>query len=199
MTSGIPPGRLSSGATARISPCAIIFPFTITARKRIKNALRFSGGSTTDRIDTSGGTWEQTYRYLFFSTYTTEIDAKGDWREKNRIWPLCFSTSRPGFSHFHAPELIFMQSPGFDRLFGPWVYLWTQDRQDTYRQGKAFWGMYRWQEDKDYSLWELSFLAGRETTATTSKFRLLSGLVTWEREGSYRRLKLFYLPQGFSW
>jgi hypothetical protein len=151
------------------------------------------------RTDTSGGTWEQSYRYLFFSSYTSEVDSKGDWREKNRVWPLYFSTSRTGFQHSHAPELIFMQSPGFDRLFGPWVYLWTQDRLENYRQGKAFWGMYRWEENQDYKLWELSFLAGRETTANSSKFRLLSGLVTWEREGSIRRLKLFYLPQGFSW
>jgi hypothetical protein len=175
------------------------FPFYYHRQEADKSRFAIFWWLYDHRIDNSGGTWEQSYRYLLFSTYTTEIDAKGDWREKNRLWPLYFSTSRPGFSHFHAPELIFMQSPGFDRLFGPWVYLWSQDRQDTYRQGKAFWGMYRWQEDTDYSLWELSFLAGRETTATTSKFRLLSGLVTWERDGVHRRLKLLYLPQGFSW
>ncbi len=131
----------------KIIPCAITFPSIITARKQDRSRFAILWWLYDKRTDTSGGTWEQTYRYLFFSSYTTEIDAKGDWREKNRIWPLYFSTSRTGFSHFHAPELIFMQSPGFDRLFGPWVYLWTQDRQDTYRQGKAFWGMYRWQED----------------------------------------------------
>ncbi len=141
----------------------------------------------------------QTYRYLMFSSYTTEIDAKGNWSVKNRLWPLFLSTSRSGSSHFHAPEPIIMTSPGFDRLFGPWVYLWNQDRQDTYRQGKAFWGLYRWQEDADYRLWELSFLADRETTPNASKFRLLGGLVTWERENNFRRLKLLYLPKGFSW
>ena len=110
-----------------------------------------------------------------------------------------FPRPAAGSSHFHAPELIIMQSPGFDRLFGPWVYLYTQDRKDTYRQGKAFWGIYRWQDDVDYHLWELSFLADRETTPNYSKFRLLGGLVTWERENNLRRLKLLYLPKGISW
>ena len=150
-------------------------------------------------VDASNDSWEQTYRYLMFSRYSTEIDAKGNRSVKNRCWPLFYSTSRSDSSHFHAPEYIIMNSPGFDRLFGPWVYLWTQDRQGTYRQGKAFWGLYRWQEDVDYSLWELSFLADRETTPNSSKFRLLGGLVTWERENNFRRLKLLYLPKGFSW
>jgi hypothetical protein len=175
------------------------FPFYYNRQEADKSRFAVLWWLYDHQIDNSGGTWEQTYRYLMFSSYTTEIDANGDWREKNRIWPLYFSTSRPGFRHAHAPELIIMQSPGFDRLFGPWVYLWSRDRQDTYRQGKAFWGIYRWQEDQDYRLWELSFLADRETTADSTKFRLLSGLVTWERQGNFRRLKLLYLPKGFSW
>ena len=75
-----------------------------------------------------------------FSSYSTEIDAKGNWSEKNRLWPLFFSTSRRDFSHFHAPEYIFMTSPGFDRLFGPWVYLWTQDRQGHLPPGQGLLG-----------------------------------------------------------
>ncbi|MBM4289328.1 MAG: hypothetical protein FJ135_14505 [Deltaproteobacteria bacterium] len=151
------------------------------------------------RTDETGDSWEQSYRYLFFSRYVAEIDSRGEWSEKHRVWPFCYYTSRSGFLHFHAPELIFITSPGFDRLFGPWVYLWTQDRLDDYRQGKAFWGIYRWEENQNYRLWELSFLASRETTGTGSTFRLLSGLMTWERDGERRRLKLFYLPRGFSW
>lgn len=175
------------------------FPFYYNRREAEKSRLAIFWYLYDKRLDTSHDSWEQTIRYLIFSSHTTEIDAKGDQKEKNRLWPLYFSTSSPGFSHAHAPEVIFMQSPGFDRLFGPWVYLWSHDRKDTYRQGKAFWGLYRWQEDTDYRLWELSFLADRETTADTSRFRLLSGLVTYEREGSVRRLKLLYLPRGFTW
>jgi len=45
----------------------------------------------------------------------------------------------------------------------------------------------------------LSFLAQRETTPNYSKFRLMGGLVTWERENNLHRLKLLYLPPGISW
>ncbi len=175
------------------------FPFYYNRQEADKSRFAIGWWLYDHTIDAAPGTWEQTYRYLMFSSYTTEIDAKGNWSEKHRMWPLFYSSAKSGVSHFHAPEPIIMESPGFDRLFGPWVYLWTQERQDTYRQGKAFWGIYRWQDDLDYHLWELSFLADRETTANTSKFRLLGGLVTVEREGDLHRLKLFYLPRGISW
>ena len=175
------------------------FPFYYSRQEADKSRFAIFWWLYDRRLDTSNDSWDLSYRYLFFSTYNTIIDSQGRWQEKSRVWPLYFSTSRPGYSHFHAPEPIFLTSPGFDRLFGPWIYLWSQDQKDSYRQGKAFWGMYRWQEDQNYSLWELSFLADRETTAATSRFRLLSGLVTWERDGNFRRLKLLYLPQGFSW
>jgi hypothetical protein len=175
------------------------FPFYYNRQEADKSRWAIFWWLYDRRTDTSDGGWELSYRYLFFSTFTTTIDAQGKWQEKSRIWPLCFSTSHEGFSHFHAPEPIFLTSPGFDRLFGPWLYLWSQDRKDSFRQGKAFWGMYRWQEDQNYHLWELGFLADRETTANTSRFRLLSGLVTWERDGNLRRLKMLYLPQGLSW
>ena len=175
------------------------FPFYYKRQEKDKSRFAIFWWLYDKSIDASMDSWDETYRYLMFSSYTTEIDAKGDWSVKNRLWPLFYATSRRGVSHFHAPEPFMMSSPGFDRLFGPWVYLWNQDRLDTYRQGKAFWGLYRWQEDVDYRLWELSFLADRETTANASKFRLLGGLVTWERENNLRRLKLLYLPKGFSW
>ncbi len=175
------------------------FPFYYNRQEADKSRFAIGWWLYDHTIDSSAGSWEQTYRYLCFSSYTTEIDAKGNWSEKHRMWPLFYSSAKSGVSRFHAPEPIIMESPGFDRLFGPWVYLWTQERQDTYRQGKAFWGIYRWQDDLDYHLWELSFLADRETTANTSKFRLLGGLVTVEREGDLHRLKLLYLPRGISW
>jgi hypothetical protein len=175
------------------------FPFYYNRQEADKSRFAIGWWLYDHTTDSSAGSWEQTYRYLGFSSYTTEIDAKGNWSEKHRMWPLFYSSATSGVSRFHAPEPIIMESPGFDRLFGPWVYLWTQERQDTYRQGKAFWGIYRWQDDLDYHLWELSFLADRETTANTSKFRLLGGLVTVEREGDLHRLKLLYLPRGISW
>jgi hypothetical protein len=175
------------------------FPFYYNRREQDKSRFAIFWWLYDKSIDASLDSWDVTYRYLMFSSYTTEIDARGDWSVKHRLWPLFYSASRSGVSHFHAPEPIIMVSPGFDRLFGPWVYLWNQERQDTRRQGKAFWGLYRWQEDADYRLWELSFLADRETSPNASKFRLLGGLVTWERETNLHHLKLLYLPKGFSW
>lgn len=175
------------------------FPFYYSRREADQSRLAFFWWLFDQRTLTTEDLWEQKTRYLFFSSYDVEIDREGTWREKHRIWPLAFSAWQPGWSHLHAPEILFMHSPGFDRLFGPYVYLWNQNRRGTFQRGKAFWGLYRWQADQDYRLWELSFLASRERTDTSSTFRLLSGLVTWEREGSYRRLKLFYLPKGFSW
>ena len=175
------------------------FPFYYHRQELDKSRFAIGWWLYDHTIDATGGSWEQTYRYLAFSSYTTELDAQGKWSEKHRMWPLFFSSARSETSHFHAPEPIIIQSPGFDRLFGPWVYLYTQDRKHTYRQGKALWGIYRWQDDLDYHLWELSFLADRETTPNYSKFRLLGGLVTWERENNLHRLKLLYLPRGISW
>lgn len=175
------------------------FPFYYSRQEADRSRLAFFWWLFDQRTQTGGDVWEQSTRYLFLSSYAVEIGGSGVWREKHRIWPLAFFASQPGWSHFHAPEILFMQSPGFDRLFGPYVYLWTQNRRDTFRQGKAFWGLYRWQADQDYRLWELSFLASRETYHNSSRFRLLSGLVSWERQGASRQLKLFYLPRGFSW
>ncbi len=175
------------------------FPFYYSRQGPDQTRLAIFWWLFDQRTQTWDDLWEQNTRYLFLSSYVVEIDKAGTWKERHRIWPLAFSASQPGWSHFHAPEILFIQSPGFDRLFGPYVYLWNQNRRGTFQQGKAFWGLYRWQADQDYRLWELSFLASRESTATGSSFRLLSGLVTWEREGQYRRLKLFYLPKGFSW
>ncbi len=175
------------------------FPFYYSRQEADRSRLAFFWWLFDQRTEATADLWEQHTRYLVFSSYIVEIDTQGVWREKHRLWPLAFSSSQPGLSHFHAPEILFMQSPGFDRLWGPYVYLWTQDRRATFQQGKAFWGLYRWQADQDYHLWELSFLASRERTGDSSTFRLLSGFITWERQGPYRQLKFFYLPKGFSW
>ena len=175
------------------------FPFYYSRQEPDQSRLAFFWWLFDQRTQSGDDSWEQSTRYLFLSSYVVEIDSAGAWKERHRLWPLAYSASAPGWSHFHAPEILFMQSPGFDRLFGPYVYLWSQNRRDTFRQGKAFWGLYRWQADVDYRLWELSFLASGERSAAGSSFRLLSGLVTWERQGPHRHLKLFYLPKGFSW
>ncbi len=175
------------------------FPFYYSRQEADRDRLAIFWWLYDRRTQHDDNSWELSIRYLFLSLYSLEIGGDDVWREKHRIWPLAFYTAQPGLSHFHAPEIIFIQSPGFDRLFGPYVYLWTQNRVGSFQQGKALWGLYRWQTDTDYRLWEISFLASRETTATGNTFRLLSGLVTWERQGPHRSLKLFYLPKGFSW
>ncbi|AEB08751.1 hypothetical protein [Desulfobacca acetoxidans] len=175
------------------------FPFYYRKIERSRDQMKLFW-LLYDRItEDDGQRWERIHRYLIFSTYLAEIDGQGNWSEKHRLWPLFYDSERSDFRHFHAPVILPMQSEGWDRLFGPWLYLWTQDRQNEYRQGRLLWGIYRWEETPEYRLWELSFLASRQTTATGGVFRLLSGLLTLEREGTMRRLKLLYLPWGLHW
>lgn len=139
------------------------------------------------------------YRFLFFSFYESHVTSQGKWEEKSRLWPLYFYEGQPGRLKAHAPDLLPLQSPGWDLLFGPYLYLWSMERQGEYRQGRALWGIYRWEEIPGARQWELSFLASRQVSSEGSKFKLLSGLFTYEKQGIERSLRLFYLPWGFNW
>ena len=90
-----------------------------------------------------------------------------------------------------------MESPGFDRLSAR-VFPWTQERQDTYRQGKAFWGIYRWQDDLDYHLWAW-FSGGPGNHGQHQQISAAGRSGHPGREGDLHRLKLLYLPRGISW
>ncbi|OPX20751.1 MAG: hypothetical protein BZ151_02450 [Desulfobacca sp. 4484_104] len=142
--------------------------------------------------------FEVQHRWLLFSLYRNRVTPSG-WQEEGRLWPLLYFEGRPEQFRAHAPDLLPIQTEGWDRLYGPWLYLWTLERQGTRHQGRALWGLYRWERTDSYALWELSFLASRQVTSEGSTFRLLSGLLTLERQGDTRRLRLFYLPWGLSW
>jgi len=145
------------------------------------------------------GSLEIFRRYLALSMYHLRVQASGDWEEKHRMWPLFYYTGAPGVRQAHLPEVLPLDDPGWARLFGPWVYLWSREESGGCVRGRALWGLYRWEAGPEYSLWELGFLASRHATATSSTFRLLSGLVTLERQGSNRRLRLLYLPWEVTW
>jgi len=147
---------------------------------------------TAERLDVQ-------HRWLLFSSYRSRIDPSGDWQEKVRIWPLVYFEGNSDRSRAHVPELLPIQTGGWSRIYGPWLYLWSQQRQGEHRQGRALWGLYRWEQTPSYRLWELSFLASRQVTPAGSTFRLLSGLFTLERHGDLCRLRFFYLPWKLSW
>jgi hypothetical protein len=144
-------------------------------------------------------TLDTRYRFLFFSSYESRVNSSGGWEERSRLWPLYFYEAQKESLKAHAPELLPLQSTGWDLLFGPYLYLWSMERQGEYRQGRALWGLYRWEEIPRAHRWELSFLASRQVSPEGSSFKLLAGLFTYEKQGASRRLRLFYLPWGFNW
>lgn len=139
------------------------------------------------------------HRWLLFSVYRYRLEPEGGWTEQGRLWPLFYFEGQCGRGQAHAPDLVPIRSKGWSRIYGPWLYLWSQERQGQSCQGRALWGLYRWERNPGYRLWELGFLASRQVTPERSSFRLLSGLLTWERRGSIHHLRLFYLPWGLTW
>jgi hypothetical protein len=142
---------------------------------------------------------EVTYRFLFFSTYRVRVNPQGNWEERSRLWPFYFYDQDSKRLKAHAPDLLPLQSQGWDLLFGPYLYLWSTEQQGGYRQGRALWGIYRWEETPDYWLWELSFLVSRSFSQRESAWRFLLGMVTYQRQGTHSSLQFFYLPWKVKW
>jgi hypothetical protein len=142
---------------------------------------------------------DASYRYLFFSTYHVRVDPQGNWEEDSRLWPLYFYKQNSRQLKAHVPDLLPLTSRGWDLLFGPWLYLWSTERQDGYRQGRALWGLYRWEGTPKYRLWELSFLVSHAISSEESKWRFLLGLVAYQSQGAHHSLRLFYLPWKIKW
>ncbi len=174
-------------------------PFYYTRQTPTQEETHYLWPLYASMRDEEEGTLDIHTRYLALSLYRLQMDDRGGWEEKHRLWPLFFYTGQPGHLRAHAPEVLPLEDPGWERLFGPWVYLWSREQHQEVIRGRALWGLYRWEATPAYSLWELAFLASRQVTDAGSTFRLLSGLVTMERQAGERRLRLFYLPWGFAW
>lgn len=171
----------------------------LIAPDRQEDSLRLLWYLYARELETGPDTWRQDYRVLLFSRLIQEIDSQGDWRERWRLWPLAAGTGSATGSTWRALALLPLESEGWERLYAPYLELLTWRRSAAGSRGRALWGLWRWERGPDFSLWELGFLASGQTSPQGSCYRLLSGLVTWERQGRQRQLKLLYLPWGWRW
>lgn len=175
------------------------FPWYSSRRQRLED------GGLSERLhilwplwsrerELTAASWRLEYRFLVGSRYLAVVSETGAWREEWRCWPWARGWAEEGAAGFASLALLPLDSPGWERLWGPYLELARWEGTATGRAGRALWGLYRWEKGPTYSLWELGFLAAGQTTPQGCRYRFLAGMFGWEQEGGRRELRLFFLP-----
>jgi hypothetical protein len=139
-------------------------------------------------------------RFLYLSKFDQVYYKKEDrWERDTKFWPFFrYAEDGRGMVHFYFPALMPADWEGLDRNYGMLfrIYEYYQDGKGK-AISKFLWGLYYHQKIKESERIEISLLFTYLREKDKLHLSLLKGLLGYDREGSKRKLKIFYLP--ISW
>ncbi|MBI4378568.1 MAG: hypothetical protein HY578_05660 [Nitrospinae bacterium] len=137
------------------------------------------------------------HRFLLISKYEREIwtkDKKGS--SQLRFWPIFnYKNLKGGGTVFHFPEIIPIDSEGFERNYGPLLRLYEYGSgPEGEMESRFLWGLYSHKKNDFGEFISLSFLINYEKREDENKFSILNGLLEIGKKGNKRYFKIFYIP-----
>ncbi|MBI3813242.1 MAG: hypothetical protein HY279_02070 [Nitrospinae bacterium] len=149
------------------------------------------------------------HRFILISKYERESWTK----EKKdasqlRFWPLFnYKSKKDGGAVFHFPEIIPIETEGFEKNYGPIfrLYEYTStpspsppieagDKKGDEMESRLLWGLYSHKKNSFGDFVSLSFLVTYEKREDESKFSILKGLLEFGKKKDKGYFKMLYIP-----
>lgn len=113
-----------------------------------------------------------------------------------RLWPLfSYRTGKSGETRFNFPEIIPVDSEGFERNYGPLLRFYEYDfNAKGEMESKILWGLYSHKKNDFGEFIDLSFFISYEKRGDEGSFSILKGLLEHGKKNGKNYFKILYLP-----
>lgn len=143
---------------------------------------------------------EKEHRFLLLSKFR-EIQEKENISKEILLWPLFYSYevyskahTKPTVRIWYLPSLLPLFDEGLERNYGCFFKLIEYHHREDYKFLKVFWGLYRYERNKDKTVQELGFVIRLVRGQDTSYVEFLEGLLGIGKIENITSLKIFYIP-----
>ncbi|MBI5747958.1 MAG: hypothetical protein HZA00_02455 [Nitrospinae bacterium] len=144
------------------------------------------------------------HRFLLISKYEYETSANktpnSELRTPNsfqlRLWPLFnYKSKKDGETIFHFPEIIPIETEGFEKNYAPIFRLYEYDSNiKGEMESKLLWGLYSHKKNDFGEFIDLSFLISYEKRGDGGSFSILKGLLELGKKNGKSYFKVLYIP-----
>ena len=132
------------------------------------------------------------HRFLLISKY--EYENPKSWQL--RLWPLfTYKSKKNGETIFHFPEIIPIETEGFEKNYAPIFRLYEYDSNiKGEMESKLLWGFYSHKKNDFGEFIDLSFLISYEKRGDDGSFSILKGLLELGKKKGKNYFKILYIP-----